>query len=113
MIMKWIKSVVTTPSGGETSPLAQGAQQKKKREVGFVDVVQEALRKDAKDLEGLVTIGQPAVDRRKMKEKIKRRVKGSIAKEFDAEDIVEEVTERILDAAEFDPNYRDIFEEKP
>jgi hypothetical protein len=112
MIMKWIKSVVTTPSGGEASPLAQGAQQRKKKETGLIDVAHEAMRRDAKDLEGLVTVGQPTLDRRKLKEKIKRRVKGSIAKEFDADDIVEEVTERILDAAEFDPNYRDIFEEK-
>lgn len=113
MILKWIKSVVTTPLGGEASPLTQGAQQQKKKDIGFVDVVHEAMHEDACDLKSLVTVGQPTIDRRKLKDKIKRRVKGSIATEFDSEDIVEEVTERILDAAEFDPNYREIFEEKP
>lgn len=117
MILKWIKSVVETP---KNEAIQQGAieEAKKQKESKLIDVAQEALREKAAehraDLDGLVKYGWPHVQREKFKGSVRKRVWDLVKRNIGAEDdeIVEEVTERIVDAAEVDPYYQKLFEEK-
>ncbi|MBI2091495.1 MAG: hypothetical protein HYY43_06075 [Deltaproteobacteria bacterium] len=104
MILKVIQSLI---SGSAKQEGAGGSLQSGK----LVDIAHEAMRRDAESLDGLIKLGQPVVDRKKLKDRIRKKVKGSIAKEFDDEDVVDEVTERIADAAEFDPNFGKMFDD--
>lgn len=111
MILKLIQSILTPESGAsKEAPTVLSRADK----VNFgqpLDLVHEALKRDAESLNGLVSIGQPVVERRRMKERVKEKVKKSLLPEFDTEEITEEVTERIMDAAEYDPHYREMFED--
>ncbi len=117
MILKWLRSVVETPQNEATQ---QGAieESKKKKDDKLVDVAHESLAAKAAeqcaDLEGLVKYGWPRVKREKFKGTVRKKVWDMVHTNFNAEDdgIVEEVTERIVDAAEIDPYYQKIFEEK-
>lgn len=111
VILKWIQSVLV---GGQTNTKisANEAQNIRKPNSNvMIDVAHEAMRSDAEHLNGIINHGQPVIERKKLKEKIKKTVKGKVLKEFDESDLVEEVTERILDAAEFDPYYKEKFED--
>lgn len=110
MILKWIKSIVSTPPQDLPAGGAAPIRKQKTRDEELVDVAHEALRTEAEELSGLIRMGRPEAERRRLKNKIKSKVKQTIAKEFDEPEIVEEVTERILNAAEFDPHYREMFD---
>jgi hypothetical protein len=105
-----------THAAGRAEVLSQGADEKRKekRETRLVDVAEEVLRKDRKNLEGLVRIGWPNVQREDFKGKVKQKVWEMVSGGFDTTDIdmVEEVTERIIDVSEADPYYRAMFEDK-
>lgn len=107
MLLKLIKSIVT-----ESEPKVEGkdVQLKNADSKKLLDLANEALRTDAAKLEDLINVGMPVVNRRKFKDKVKKKVSKIIADEFNDPEIVEEVTERIVDAAEFDPYYREMFE---
>jgi hypothetical protein len=110
MILKVIQSIISGSAKSEsTDPdvaVRNGAQSEK-----LVDIAHEAMRRDAVGLDGLIKSGQPAIDRKKIKDRIRKKVKHSMPKEFDDEDLVDEVTERIADAAEFDPNFDKMFDD--
>lgn len=106
MILKWVQSVLLGPRPSETK--VDSAHKK----LEPADIVHEALRADADELSDLVNLGQPALSRKKLKENIKRKVKKSLMPAWDDDDVAEEVTERILDAAEFDPHYKEMFDEE-
>ncbi len=105
MILKWIQSVISRPA---QEPISQGTSVANEK---LVDIAHGVLKPDAEDLEALLQLGIPAIRRKKLKEKVRKKVRSAIIKEFDDPDIVEEVTERIVDVAEFDPHYRRMFEE--
>lgn len=105
MILKLIQSLLK----GSIEPSEAGAPQKKE---SLVDIAAEAIKSDPKDLERLISLGMPEIERRKFKERVKKKVSLAISKEFDEPDIIEEVTERITNAAEFDQYYRDMFEKE-
>lgn len=117
MILKWIRSVV---EGQGTEAIQQGAVEleKQRKETKLIDVAHEALTRkaaeDCADLEGLVKYGWPKVQREKFKGSVRKKVWDLVKRNFGAEDddVVEEVTERIVDAAEIDPYYQKIFDEK-
>jgi hypothetical protein len=113
MVLKWIQSL--TGSAGRAEVLSQGANEKRKkeRETKLVDVDQEAMRADKQNLNGLVRIGWPNVRRESFKGKVRKKVWEAISNGFDngGFDMVEEITERIVDASEADPYYKDMFEE--
>lgn len=114
MVLKWIQSM--THGAGRAEVLSQGADEKRKekRETKLVDVAEEVLRKDRENLQGLVRIGWPNVQREDFKGKVRQKVWEMVSSGFDTTDIdiVEEVTERIIDASEADPYYREMFEDK-
>ena len=114
MVLKWIQSM--TRSSQRAEVLGQGAveKRKKKKETKLVDVAHEVLRKDRQNLEGLVRIGWPNVQREKFKGKVRERVWDTISGGVDTSevDMVEEITERIVDASEADPYYQEMFDKK-
>jgi len=116
MIIKWIRSVVETQ---RNEAVQQGAieETKKNKETKLVDVAHEALTRQAAehhaDLEGLVKYGWPHVKREKFKNSTRKKVWNLVRKNFAEDDeMIEEVTERIVDTAEVDPFYQKIFDEK-
>jgi len=113
MVLKWIQSM-TRPTG-RAEVLQQGAveNRKNKKETKLVDVAHEVMRKDRQSLEGLVKVGWPNVKRDKFKGKVRRKVWDTITGGIDTAevDMVEEITERITDASEADPYYREMFDD--
>lgn len=117
MILRWIKSVM---QGQRSEAIEQGSveEQKKMKEGKLIDVAHEVLRKQAAehhaDLNGLVKYGWPHVKREKFKSVVRRKVRDTVSHTFgmEGDEIIEEVTERIVDTAEVDPFYQKMFEEK-
>lgn len=112
MIMKWIQSIRRPQERAEV--LQQGAVEKRKdkKETKLVDVAHEVMRKDNQSLEGLIRVGWPNVRREKFKGKVRSKVWDAISGGVDTSDVdmVEEITERITDASEADPYYREMFD---
>ncbi|PIR16366.1 MAG: hypothetical protein COV46_08520 [Deltaproteobacteria bacterium CG11_big_fil_rev_8_21_14_0_20_49_13] len=112
MILKMIQSILTAEDGVSKDSSATDSRATATNIDPPFDLVHEALKRDAKSLNGLVSVGQPVVERKKLKERVKERVKRSLLPDFDTEEITEEVTERIMDAAEYDSHYRSVFDDK-
>jgi len=112
MVLKWIQSI--TGNGGRAELLHQGAveKRKEKKETKLVDVAHEVLRRDRESLEGLVRIGWPNVQRENFKGKVRKKVWEKVSGGIGTEDVdmVEEITERIVDASEADPYYQEMFD---
>lgn len=110
MLIRWLQQVLFGPQpagrvpGGEPRGTAALGEQGK-----LFDVVREALREEAVELSHLVTAGFPAVRRRRMRQRIRKGVRRSIDAGFDAPEVVEEVTERLVNVAEVDPHYARLF----
>lgn len=111
MILKWIQSVISRPVAADSPSHSAPVKMSKSKTDGMVDVAHEVLKADAEELEDLLQLGLPTIKRKKLKARIRKKVKSAIVEEFDDADIVEEVTERITNAAEFDPYYRRMFDE--
>jgi len=117
MILRWVKSVV---AGQSSESIQQGAieQEKRRKETKLIDVAHEVLSREAAehcaDLDGLVKYGWPHVKREKFKHSVRKKVWDLVGSNFgtDNDDFIDEITERIVDAAEVDPYYQKIFEEK-
>lgn len=111
--LKWLNSVLTgNRTDASQAAAGHGAGELKKKEnSGSVDLVNAALVDHAEDLNDLI-FGTPFLKRKKLKERVKKKVKKIIAEEFDDPDLIEEVTERITDAAEIDPFYKNLFKEE-
>lgn len=113
MILRWIRSLVSTTEAQDVSQgVTAHVRKKKVKAEELVDIAHEALRSDASDLDELLNVGGTQISERKLKDKIRLKVKKNISKEFDEPEIVEEVTERILNAVEFDPHYRELFSDE-
>jgi len=117
MILKWVKSVIGSQ---RTEAIQQGAveEEKRRKENKLIDVAHEVLSKEAAErsaeLDGLVKYGWPHVKREKFKRLVRRKVHDIVDKNFGTEgdEIIDEVTEKIVDTAEVDPYYQKMFEEK-
>jgi hypothetical protein len=110
MILKLFNSIINGSKAENEQDAVASGNVNRPKDNQMVDVAHEAMRSDAIDLNKLLTVGQPVISRRNTKDRIRRRVKKHIAPELYDENIVEEVTEKILDAAEFDPFYREQFD---
>ncbi len=112
MVLKWIQLLTGGASRAEV--LQQGAVEKRKnkRDTKLIDVDHEAMRTDRQNLNGLVRIGWPNVRREAFKGKVRKKVWDVVSGGLDTSslDMVEEITERIVDASEADPFYRDMFD---
>jgi hypothetical protein len=111
MIFKFIQSV--TQAAGRSEIVEQGAREERKTrsEAKLVDVAHETFRRDRDDLEGLVRIGWPNVQRERIAGKVRKKVWDLVQGSFGVadEEMVEEITERMVDAAEHDPYYKQMF----
>lgn len=104
-----VDSVSRTHVGAES--IQQGAIEKqRRRKIG--DILREAfgkrIERRSSDLKGLVEEGGAQVERKKFKAQIKNKVWDSMDPLYANDDIVEEVTERLLEVAENDLYYRKI-----
>ncbi|MBI4211083.1 MAG: hypothetical protein HY540_00450 [Deltaproteobacteria bacterium] len=118
MITKWIRQVIGKTNShddlrqiSKTSGVHPSAQ-------NLVDVPLKVLTEEATrhhaELETLVKTGWPVVNRNRVKERVRRSVWKIVSDAFHAPDpeMVEEITERIVDAAEVDPYYAKMVVEK-
>jgi hypothetical protein len=113
MILKWIQSVIQGAKG-QTDFAPPSAQNK----TPLTDVAHEVLSKEAQErqaaLKGFEKYGAPLIQRQERKVKIRTKIKHllHIPLTSDEEsDLVEEITERIAEAAEADPYYQRMFGE--
>ena len=113
-MIKWIHSV--TETGNRADVIEQGAEneRRERKETKLIDVAHEVLRSRSQRLDGIVSEGGAGYDRRELKGKVKKKVWDTVDENlgFADEDMVEEITERGVDAAEIDPFYKKMFEEK-
>lgn len=110
MILKLFNAIINGSRADNDQDTATSGTVNRPKDNQMIDVAHEAMRSDAIDLSKLLTVGQPTIKRRNMKERIRGKVEKHMAPELYDEDLVEEVTEKILDAAEFDPFYREQFD---
>lgn len=113
MIIKWLELVKgKLPSEGMESPNGSVPTDSASDGVDIAHKVlaQEAQRRHA-ELEGLVRFGWPIVQREKMKKRVRKKVWEVVAETFRQPDdtMVEEITERIVEAAENDRTYERAF----
>ena len=113
-MIKWIHSI--TETGGRADVVEQGSEQERKarKETKLIDVAHEVMRGRSQRLDGIVSEGGAGQDRKEFKGRVKQKVWDTVDKSlgFANDDMVEEITERVVDAAEIDPFYKRIFEEK-
>lgn len=118
MTLKRIHSLIR---GTSNEAIQQGAneEEKKRRRLEGKDVVHEVLRMQAREkneeLNGLVSKGTTNVKREKFKSCVKKQVFEIVSENFDlkngtADEVTEEITEQIVNAADADPTYRDMFD---
>lgn len=121
MILKWIQSM---GSGATLKASEQGDEEERKarRDSKLIDVAHEALieraANDHATLKALAKLGMHGVKREQFKGKVRKKVFDVVSEEsgFPADEgMIEEITERIVDAADADPFYKKLFdpEEKP
>lgn len=115
MIVKWFHQVI---SGTSHESTAQGAIEEEKRTRLSRDpidvphrVLSEEAAKRSSELGHLVRSGWPWVKRERVKKKVRQKVWDVVSKnfEFSNDDMVDEITEKIVDAAEVDPTYQKMF----
>ncbi len=109
MLIRWLNHVIfghrqETPNQSDSKKLTHG-------EPGLLDVIHEAIKEEATELADLVRAGLPSVRRRNRRERVRQKVKKAIDPSFEADGLVEEITDRINDAAEFDPYYQRLFQD--
>ncbi|MFH1652778.1 MAG: hypothetical protein ABIE74_01860 [Pseudomonadota bacterium] len=106
------KPVDTTVRNINPESVQQAAADKDRRDK-TVDAVRDALNlrvvREAGDLKGLVNEGGARLSHMKLRAKVRAKVSQKIDPIFADHDIVEEVTERLTEAAENDPYYRKLF----
>lgn len=116
VILRWIQSVISGPTIEATQAAAgQSAnelEKKKKKNSKAIDLINAALVDHAEDLDDLITSGSTIIQRRKLKKQIRKKVVSAISEAFNDPEIIEEVTERITDAAEIDPYYKNLFSDE-
>lgn len=121
MVLKWINSLKGHASN---ESIMQGANEenKKIKKIEGKDIAHEVLTLRARDnsiaLGALMRSGSPQMKREKFKSCVKKQVFEIVSGTFKAdtgclaEDITEEITEQIVSAADFDPTYKDLFDEE-
>lgn len=114
MILKWIQSVGQA-AGQKAAEQGDEVERKQRKDAKLVDVAHEAMGEtspsDAAELDNLIKMGWPHVQRERVKSKVRSKVWDAVKNGVGAadDDMVEEITERIVDAAEADPFYKRLF----
>lgn len=110
MIIKWFQTWLR----GKTYPADASPKEKM-----LVDVAHEVLSKEALEksqtLKGLEKFGWPFLKRRQKKEKIRSKVRRFLSLSISEEEnfeVVDEITEKIAEACEADPEINRLFEDR-
>ena len=119
MIIKWINNIIDRNSGSSSKEATQqGAIKDAKRQqrtAKMIDVPQRVMEsqaaQSASELEGLRKYGAPQFKREKLRRKVRSKVWDIVRSNFDTSDdeMVEEITERIVDVADADPYFAKMF----
>ena len=118
MITGWVKNIISSILPGEVTPpneIGQGAQAfEKKAKAKLIDVTEgislsEEARRRSLELLSMIRKGGATLDRFRLWVNIRRKTKRDLADFYDMPGIMEEVTEKILEAAEHDPFYKRLF----
>lgn len=111
--MNWIKNIVshilpqnTATAGADEADKKRMRQLKMEEEAAELAQASEEARKQGALLSGIVKKGRAKMARGEMFEKARAKVQKNLDPAFDNPDIVDEVTERILEAALNDPHYK-------
>lgn len=116
MIIQWFRHIIGRVSNEALAKQAIDETEQHKVEREAVDVAHQAMREEAKrratELDGLVRSGWPAVQRERIRRRVRQKVGEIVGGELAAasDEMVDEITERIVDAAEVDPFYATAFE---
>lgn len=116
MIVGWFKNLFASERPEHASgSIAQGAQTfEKKAKAQLIDVTDgvsmtEEARKRSTELLSMIRRGGIQIDRLRLWLTTRRKIKNSVADFYDMPEIMDEVTEKILDAAQEDPRVRKLF----
>lgn len=98
-------------SGNIASAQGDDEDRKKRSDSKLLDVAHEAMSKNQKELEALVKTGWPVARQKEFKSEVKQKVWDVVSEGFDAvdDDMVDEITERVVEVSEVDPFYKKIF----
>ena len=116
MSIEKILSSIFQQSGVEAIESGSAEERKVRKDAKLVDLAHEAMSnraaRDSDDLNALVNIGWPNLQKEKFKNKVRKKVWNVVSEDFGAADseMVDEITERIIDVSEADEYYRNIFD---
>jgi hypothetical protein len=111
-MINWVKNIL---SAIMPMSVGQGAETfEKKAKARLIDVTEgvslaEEARKRSMELLSVIRRGGVSLDRLRLWLSIRRKTKKGLADFYDMPEIMDEVTEKILEAAEFDPFYKRMF----
>jgi hypothetical protein len=110
MLFKLIQTG-TNRSDNVASLQGDDEDRKKKVDSKLIDVAHEAMSEKQRELEALVKTGWPVARQKQFKSEVKQKVWDVVSEGFEAvdDDMVEEITERVVEVAEVDPFYKKIF----
>ena len=112
MIVGWFKNLFASD---RPEHLGQGAQTfEKKAKAHLIDITDgvsmtEEARKRSTELLSMIRRGGIQIDRLRLWLTTRRKIKNSVADFYDMPEIMDEVTEKILDAAQEDTRVRKLF----
>ena len=115
MITGWVKNIIASILPGPANEVGQGAQAfEKKARARLIDVAEgasltEEARKRSVELLSMIRRGGVQLDRLRLWIGVRRKVEWGIADFYDMPEIMDEVTEKIREAAEHDPFYKRLF----
>jgi len=114
VILKWLHSMLVRgrpelDQMGAGKSADENEKTEKTKNVKSVDIINAALVKKAEDLDDLISAGSPLIRRKKLRSKIRSKVEKAMIEELSDPSIIDEITERITDAAELDPYYENLF----
>jgi hypothetical protein len=112
VIVGWLKNIITAIL---PDSIGQGAQAfERKARPRLIDVTDgvsmtEEAHRRSKELLSVIRRGGAQIDRLRFWLNARRRTRGNLADFYDMPDIMDEVTEKIVEAAKEDPFYRKMF----
>jgi hypothetical protein len=118
MTVSKLIGAIFTGSRPEAAEEGENERRKHVRDTKLVDLAHEALVKkaasDRADLDGLVRYGWPHVQKEKFKTKVRKKVWDVVSGDIGSADseLVDEITDRIMDVSEVDEYYREMFDDK-
>lgn len=112
MLIRWLQQILFGAPTAHPASIKQGGDAAEGIDGKLLDVVREAMREEATDLGHLVQHGFPAVQRRRTRQRVRKKVRRAIHPMFNAPEVLDEVTERLANAVEVDPYYARLFAEE-